>query len=115
MDIYFLTEILSKILFSSVSAIGGASGRGTSPKIASDVSQDTQKMGIAEITENAKIRYFDGSGEDVTPVPLFVPPEPEEEEKGEIDEETGKKKKVRKSVMQTFLKVTNANANPNSN
>ena len=36
-----------------------------------------------KISRNSKIKYLDGSGEDVTPVPLFVPPEPEEEEKGE--------------------------------
>ena len=60
-------------------------------------------MGIAEINENAKIRYFDGSGDDVTPVPLFVPPEPEDEEKMEGDDDS--KKKPRKNVIQTFLKV----------
>ena len=60
--------------------------------------------GIAELNKNAKIKYFDGSGEDVTPVPLFVPPEPEEGEIGE-GEEDGTKKKPRKNVMQTFLKV----------
>ena len=60
--------------------------------------------GIAELNKNAKIKYFDGSGEDVTPVPLFVPPEPEEGEIGD-GEEDGTKKKPRKNVMQTFLKV----------
>ena len=60
--------------------------------------------GITELNKHAKIKYFDGSGEDVTPVPLFVPPEPEEDEKGE-GEDDGSKKKPRKNVMQTFLKV----------
>ena len=109
----FVTVIINVSSFSSVSVTGGAPGRGTSPKIVSDVSQDNKRMGIAEITEYAKVRYFDGSGEDVTPVPLFVPPEPEEDEKGEVDEESKKKKIHRKSIMQTFLKVTNTN--PNSN
>ena len=60
--------------------------------------------GITELNKHAKIKYFDGSGEDVTPVPLFVPPEPEDDEKGE-GEDDGTKKKPRKNVMQTFLKV----------
>ena len=68
------------------------------------MTQDAQRMSIAEISENAKIKYFDGSGEDVTPVPLFVPPAPDEEEKGEADDDATKKK-PRKNVMQTFLKV----------
>ena len=68
------------------------------------MTQDIQPMTMDEISRNSKIKYLDGSGEDVTPVPLFVPPEPEEEEKGEVEDDSTKKK-PRKHVMQTFLKV----------
>ena len=67
-------------------------------------SQDNQPRGMGDISENAKIKYFDGSGEDVTPVPLFVPPEPEDEDKDDIEDDSTKRK-PRKNVMQTFLKV----------
>ena len=57
-----------------------------------------------DISENAKIKYFDGSGEDVTPVPLFVPPEQDDEDNDEVEDDATKRK-PRKNVMQTFLKV----------
>ena len=87
----------------SVSGIDGGALRGKSRGTLTSTAQDDHRMGIAEINENAKIRYFDGSGDDVTPVPLFVPPEPEDEEKMEGDDDS--KKKPRKNVIQTFLKV----------
>ena len=87
----------------SVSGIDGGALRGKSRGTLTSTAPDDHRMGIAEINENAKIRYFDGSGDDVTPVPLFVPPEPEDEEKMEGDDDS--KKKPRKNVIQTFLKV----------
>ena len=75
----------------------------------SQTDQQSGLPGIAELNKHAKIKYFDGSGEDVTPVPLFVPPEPEDDEKADGDDD-GTKKKPRKNVMQTFLKV-NGNSN----
>ena len=71
----------------------------------SSVSSEDNRVGISDIASKAKVRYFDGSGEDVTPVPLFVPPEPSEDEKVEGDDVLVKKAKPR--VMQTFLKVIN--------
>ena len=88
---------------SSVSGMDVGGLRGKSRGTLASVAPDDHRMGIAEINENAKIRYFDGSGDDVTPVPLFVPPEPEDEEKMEGDDDS--KKKPRKNVIQTFLKV----------
>ena len=87
----------------SVSGMDGGALRGKSRGALTSTAPDDHRMGIAEINENAKIRYFDGSGDDVTPVPLFVPPEPEDEEKMEGDDDS--KKKPRKNVIQTFLKV----------
>ena len=87
----------------SVSGIDSGALRGKSRGALASIAPDDHRMGIAEINENAKIRYFDGSGDDVTPVPLFVPPEPEDEEKMEGDDDS--KKKPRKNVIQTFLKV----------
>ncbi len=98
-------NVKSNLTF-SVSGVGGALGKWTSSKVLSDALEESTRLGLDEITKKAKILYFDGAGEDATPVPLFVPPEPEEEEKGEVDEESKKKKPPRKTVMQTFLKVT---------
>ena len=90
-------------LFFSVSGTESGNIRGKSRGALASVSHDDHQMAIAEINRNSKIKYFDGSGEDVTPVPLFVPPEPVEEEL-DVDDDSSKRK-PRKSVMQTFLKV----------
>ena len=63
-------------------------------------------MGVSEIAANAKIRYYDGSGEDVTPLPLYIPTEPQRDEEILLDDKDGKPaRKSRVSILSTFLNV----------
>ena len=74
-----LLSTTTRKYFFSVSGTESLLVRQKSRVTLTSTSQDNQPMSMDEISRNSKIKYLDGSGEDVTPVPLFVPPEPEED------------------------------------